>query len=128
MADTAQVVLLLSRVKPATARTLVSEPVLMWPSPRRPVSRSRLCMVPSMATSGSEAISSAANGLRQACCSILICSMGLMRASRDRPAPLSNTTARGSMPFSAIQSLMVRSAAARSSRSSASRCSAPMVR
>ncbi|MNN91558.1 hypothetical protein D3C81_2096870 [compost metagenome] len=60
MATTAQVLPLLSRLKPAMARTVFSVPVLIWASPSSAVRRRRLRMVPSIATSGIEAMNSAA--------------------------------------------------------------------
>ncbi|MNN36814.1 hypothetical protein D3C81_1507230 [compost metagenome] len=59
IAATAQVLPLLSRLKPAMARTVFRVPVLMWPSPAMAVRLRRLRMVPSMPTNGIELMNSA---------------------------------------------------------------------
>ncbi|MNF86517.1 hypothetical protein D3C84_689560 [compost metagenome] len=60
MATTAQVLPLMSRLKPAMARTVLSVPVLMCASPAMAVRFRRLRMVPSMPVSGIELMNSAA--------------------------------------------------------------------
>ena len=60
MATTTQFCPLAVRVKPAMARTLFRVPVLMWAWPSMPVRLRRLRMVPSIPTSGIEAMNSAA--------------------------------------------------------------------